>query len=123
MADRASFPDDDFDAIKPRPVFAEEIQPRPVKSITSAVIAAPAPEKPRPDRAREIAQAAVIAQENTHAPVIRADVHSANDGATQSDILLRAIVLVARREPQTPATRAAMRDLIRRHSVECGLGF
>jgi len=45
------------------------------------------------------------------------------EGPTQSEILLTAVTIVARREPQTEVTRGAMRDLIRRHSVECGLGF
>jgi hypothetical protein len=45
------------------------------------------------------------------------------DGPTRDEILLTALTIVARKEPQTVATRGAMRDLIRRHSVECGLGF
>jgi hypothetical protein len=44
------------------------------------------------------------------------------DGPTQSEILLQAIVLEARKE-QTPVTKAAMRNLIAKFSCECGLDF
>jgi hypothetical protein len=42
------------------------------------------------------------------------------DGITEADRLLGAIVLVARREPPN---RAALRFLIAKFNNECGLGF
>ena len=80
--------------IKPRPV--EEISPLPEPP--SLPIVSPEP--------REIAPRGIPEK----------------DGPTQSELLLQAIVLEARKE-QTEVTRGAIRDLIRRHSVECGLGF
>jgi hypothetical protein len=88
--------------IEPR--YTEEIRPR-----------------PRPDPAQQIATRAIL----THAVAqIAKDNPDADphDGPTQGDILLRAIVLVARREPQTPVTRGALRNLIAKFSCECG-GF
>jgi hypothetical protein len=123
FVDRSSFPDDDFDEIKPRwSPYAEEIVPRLIGSITPAEIAAPAPAKPRPDRAWQIAARAIL----THAvaPIVKDNPDAdPRDGPTQSDILLQAITIVARREPQTAATRAAMRSLIVRFSRECALDF
>ncbi len=65
--------------------------------------------KPRPVKARapqEIAPKGVVER----------------DGPTQADVLLEAIVLVARK-PQTAATRGTLRNLIAKFSCECGLGF
>jgi len=116
--DRASFPDDDFDEIKPRDVTP--IEPR-LEPIPASIIV-PEASIPAPDPAAEIAQIAIIAQEKAHAPVIRVGVHSAKDGPTQSDVLLQAIVITARRE-QTPTTRAALRNLIAKFSHAYGLDF
>jgi hypothetical protein len=79
--------------IEPRPISVmEEIQPRPVKSA--------------PNLVRQIAPKGNVEQ----------------DGPTQADILLEAIVLVARK-PQTVATRSALRSLIAKFSCEYGLDF
>jgi hypothetical protein len=83
-----------FDSIEPRPVsYDEEIRPRPIEPV-----AAPA--------TREIAPKGTIEQ----------------NGITEADRLLAAIVLVARKE-QTPATKGALRKLIAKFSCECGLDF
>jgi hypothetical protein len=77
------------------------IEPRPITGMEEI--------EPRPVKAREpreIAPKGSVEQ----------------DGPTQADILLEAIVLVARK-PQTPATRAALRSLIARFSCEFGLDF
>lgn len=42
------------------------------------------------------------------------------DGPTQSDVLLQAIVIVARKEPPN---KAALRNLIAKFSCEYGLDF
>jgi hypothetical protein len=79
----------------------DTIEPRPVS--------VPIEIQPRPVKhrgPREIAPKGIVEQ----------------DGPTQADILLEAIVLVARK-PQTVATRGALRNLIARFSCECGLGF
>jgi hypothetical protein len=94
--------------IEPRPVTGMVIEPRPVK--------------PAPDPAQQIAARAIT----SHAivPKVADDPDlEPEDGPTQADILLEAIVITARREPQTPATWGALRDLIRRFSNECGLDF
>jgi hypothetical protein len=44
------------------------------------------------------------------------------DGPTQSDVLLHAIVVTARK-PLTVATKSALRVLISRFNHECGLDF
>jgi hypothetical protein len=82
------------DEIKPRPVSStEEISPRSIEPV-----AAPAP--------REIAAKGTIEQ----------------NGITEADRLLAAIVLVARKE-QTLATKGALRNLIAKFSCEYGLDF
>jgi hypothetical protein len=92
--DRETFPDDDLEPILPRPLFPEPT-------------VAPAPPPVHLPEPREIAPRGIPEK----------------DGPTRDEILLTALTIVARREPQTEVTRGAMRDLIRRHSVECGLGF
>jgi hypothetical protein len=93
--------------IAPRPITGLVIEPRPVK--------------PAPYPAQRIAQAAIVTQ--VVAPVTTDDPDlDVHDGPTQSDVLLAAIVIVARKE-QTPATRGALRNLIAKFSCECGLDF
>jgi hypothetical protein len=93
MATRETFPFDDIE-IKPRPLF-----PTPAPEPIAPPVQLPEPRAIAPKGTREV------------------------DGPTRDQILLTALTIVARREPQTVATRGAMRELIRRHSVECGLGF
>jgi len=75
-----------FDSIEiePRPVLgADEIQPRPIESITPAVIVAPAFAKPHADAAQQIAQAAITS--HAVASVIVDDPHlDKHDGPTMS---------------------------------------
>ena len=86
--------------IEPRPLFcADEILPRPINESIPTPITSPKP--------REIAPKGTIEQ----------------NGVTEADRLLAAITIVARREPQTPVTRAAMRNLIAKFSSEHGLDF
>jgi hypothetical protein len=92
MATRERFPFDDS-PIEPRPLFPTPA-PEPVKLPVQ-------PSPPPPSSIKGIPE---------------------KDGATQSEILLQAIVLEARKE-QTPVTTAAMRSLIAKFSCECGLGF
>jgi hypothetical protein len=97
----------DLFTIEPRPVTSLAIEPRPVKHA------------PKP--AQQIAARAIVA--HTVAPTVKDDPDaSPDDGPSQADILLEAIVLVARK-PQTVVTRAAMRNLIAKFSCECGLDF
>jgi len=119
--DRATFPLDNIE-IKPRPIFpAEEIPPAPES--TPSVIVPPASPEPRPDPAAAMAEKAITPYKFLR-PLPPDDPNaSQHDGPTREAILLDALTIVARREPQTSATRGAMRDLIRRHSIECGLGF
>lgn len=79
------------------PLF-DSIEPRPVSRVAEI--------EPRPLKPREIAPKGTIEQ----------------NGITEADRLLGAIVLVARKE-QTPATRGALRNLIAKFSCEYGLGF
>jgi hypothetical protein len=83
--------------IEPRPLEAE-ILPRSITEFTPAPITSPEP--------RAIAPKGTIEQ----------------NGITEADRLLAAIVLVARKE-QTPATKGALRNLIAKFSCECGLGI
>jgi len=46
-----------------------------------------------------------------------------DDRPSTSEILLQAITNTARKEPQTPTTRDALRVLIFRFSTQCGLDF
>jgi hypothetical protein len=78
------------------PLF-DTIEPRPVSSVEIA---------PRLLKPREVAPKGAKEQ----------------DGITEADRLLAAIVLVTRKE-QTPATKGALRNLIAKFSCECGLGF
>jgi hypothetical protein len=119
--DRETFPDN-LDEIKPRPIFpVEEIPPLPES--TPSVIVPPASPEPLPDPAAATAEKAITPYKFLR-PVSPDDPDaSRHDGPIREAILLDALTIVARREPQTPAARGAMRDLIRRHSVECGLGF
>jgi hypothetical protein len=107
----ATFPepldDSDFDLIQPRP----EPKPQPLPD--------PTPEPMQ--KAEQIAQAAILPRKYLRPLPPEPDAKC--DGPTQEEILLSALTIVARKEPQTVATRGAMRDLIRRHSIECGLGF
>ena len=84
------------DSIEPRP--PEEILPRPINESIPTPITSSEP--------REIAPKGTIEQ----------------NGITEADRLLGAIVVVARKE-QTPATKGALRNLIARFSCEYGLGF
>jgi hypothetical protein len=103
MTDRVPFPDDDFDAIEPRNV--PPIEPR---------VIAPEPSTPAPDSAAEIAQTAII----THTPEL-ADLEHAT---SESDILLEAIRIVAKREP-TFVNDCALRDLVRKFAHQYSLDF
>jgi hypothetical protein len=100
-----------LEAIEPRPLETE-ILPRPIESITASEILPPDPPEPPADPAAAIAQIAIT----THAvtPV------SKYDGPTQSEILLQAIILVARREPPN---QGALRNLIMKFSSEYSLDF
>jgi hypothetical protein len=103
--DRVPLDDSDFDLIQPRP------EPKPLPDPT-----------PEPlQKAEQIAQAAILPRKYLRPLPPEPDAKC--DGPTQEEILLSALTIVARREPQTVATRGAMRDLIRRHSIEHGLGF
>jgi hypothetical protein len=111
--DRESLPDD---AIQPRFV----VEPEPPE---------PAPEpQPLPDHDQPLQKAVAIANPTPcviPAPTpreIAAKGFRKQDGPTRDQILLNAIVCVARKE-QTPVTVAAMRTLIAKFSCECGLGF
>jgi hypothetical protein len=86
--------------ITPRPLEAE-ILPRPINQPTLTPIMPPEPPEPRID------------------PIMPKGSKQQN-GVTEADRLLGAIVLVARREPPN---RGALRFLIRKFSNECGLGF
>jgi hypothetical protein len=91
------------------------IAPRPI----TGVLIAPRPIKPAPHPAQRIAQVAIVSQ--AVAPVTMADLDAdVHDGPTQSDVLLPAIILVARKEPPS---KGALRSLIAKFSSECGLGF
>jgi hypothetical protein len=85
-------PLDDF------PYADHEIKPRPIESPSAPVIVPP---EPLPTSIKGTVE---------------------HDGPSRDEILLQAIVLVARKE-QTPATRGALRKLIAKFSCEHGLGF
>lgn len=89
-------PLDDFDEIQPRPI-SPTLDP-----FTPEIIFPELPQ-PQPD------------------PIMPKGSKQQN-GITEADRLLAAIVLLARRE-QTPATRGALRNLIAKFSCECGLDF
>jgi hypothetical protein len=98
--------------IEPRPVCAgEEIHPRPITL-------APTPAKPLPDPAAEIAQAVITS--HAVAPVTLDG--PAEVGHSESDVLLRAIRIVAKKEP-TFVNERALRDLIRRFAHQYSLDF
>jgi hypothetical protein len=94
LVDRISL----FDSIEiePRPVFAEEILPRPINEPIAPVIAAPTPSSLRPDPAHQIAQAAIAS--HTIEPADQ------EHEASESDVLLPAITILAKKE-QPPPTR------------------
>jgi hypothetical protein len=116
--ERVPLHDSDFPelSIEPRPVFD-----LPLPESTPPVIVPPASPEPLPDTSQRIAQTAIVAHKFLRPVASEPDAKL--DGPTRDEILLTALTIVARKEPQTVATRGAMRDLIRRHSVECGLGF
>ena len=88
-----------------------EIKPRPVKPATEPVIVVPLPEPATPP----------VRLPEPRPTSIKGTVE--HDGPTRDEILLTALTIVARREPQTEVTRGAMRNLIAKFSFECGLGF
>jgi hypothetical protein len=108
--DRVPLDDSDFDLIQPRPEPEPEPQPLPTaepEPLQKAVaIANPAKVVIPQPMAREVAPRGMVE----------------HDGPTRDQILLTAIVRVARKE-QTPVTVAAMRTLIAKFSCECGLDF
>jgi len=118
LMDRVPLYDSDFPElyIQPRPVFD-----LPLPESTPPEIVPPASSEPLPDTSQRVAQTAIVAHRFLRPLVPEPDAKL--DGPTRDEILLTALTIVARKEPQTVATRGAMRDLIRRHSIECGLGF
>jgi hypothetical protein len=100
-----------FDDIVPRPLEAE-ILPRPINDPILPAITFPEPPEPTIDPAQEIARIAIT----THAltPAVK------YGGPTQSEILLQAIILVARREPPN---HGALRNLIMKFSSEYSFDF
>jgi|SRR5580692_9781575 hypothetical protein len=99
MATRERFPfDDDTTEIKPRPLISE---PEPVIVVP---MPEPQPIDNRPAESREFAPRGFPEQ----------------DGCTEADRLLGAIVNVARHEPPN---RAALRNLIMKFSSEFSLDF
>ncbi len=75
-----------------------DIEPRPVSGVEEI--------EPRPLKPREIGAKGTVEQ----------------NGITEADRLLAAIVILARKE-QTPATKGELRNLIAKFSCECGLEF
>lgn len=106
--------------IEPRPLEAE-ILPRPISPIPTP-ITSPALPKPRADPPQQIAARAIATQAVAPAVTVDPDAN-VHDGPTESDVLLEAIRIVAKREPQTVATRGALRNLIAKFSCEYGLDF
>jgi hypothetical protein len=106
-----------FDSIEiePRPVSSvEEIHPRPIKGTTLPVIVAPTPCAPCAHPAQQIAETAI----ESHTLELADLEHE----VSESDILLQAIVAVARKE-QTRVTRGALRDLVRKFAHQYSLDF
>jgi hypothetical protein len=91
-----------FPEIQPRYTDFDEIKPRPIT-----------------DPAEAIAETAVESKKFLHP--LPQDADAVPLGQSRSDVLLKALRIIAAKPPSF-TTDCAMRDLIRRHSVECGLG-
>ena len=111
--DRVTLDDDDFVSIEPRPIS-------PIPEPIVPVIVVPEPPKPQPDHAQEIAQAAVVPYTFVRALPQEADAEEA--GQRESDVLLAAIRIVAKREA-TFVNECALRDLVRRFAHQFSLDF
>jgi hypothetical protein len=104
--------------IEPRPLEAE-ILPRPINESIPTPITSPEPPQPPAVPAQEIAAHAITVQQI--APVIP-ELNEEVRGKNESDVLLAAIRIVARKE-ESFVTQCALRDLIRRFAHQFSLDF
>jgi hypothetical protein len=112
MIDRVALDNDEF-TIEPRPII-------PIPESIPTPITSPEPPKPQPDPATAIAQATVMTY--TFLRSLPSDADAEEPGQTESAVLLRAIVIVARRA-QTFVTQCALRDLVRKFAHQYSLDF
>ncbi len=100
--------------IEPRPLEAP-INPRPINQPIPTPITRPEPPTPQPDHAQEIVQSTLMPY-----TFVRPLPQEARQ--SESELLMQAIVIVARKE-QTFVTQCALRDLVRKFAHQYSLDF